>query len=101
MKEGGVLVEKFIECSDENGKAVGQGWYSKDGQMVHIETSDRSVANLFESRYDDNLLISKLTFKREKGKVVFSGPFKISKFDELVEGQWIIKMKENHTNIKQ
>lgn len=91
---GGFYVNKFIECSDEIGTVVGEGIYSESGQFIHVVTSDNTVANLFEQRLQDNLMVKKLTFKEESGKAVFSGPFMVKDCDGTEMGEWNIKLKK-------
>ena len=87
-------MNKFIECSDEIGTVVGEGVYSESGQFIHVVTSDDTVANLFEKRLQDKLMVKKLTFKREKGKAVFSGPFMVKDCEGPEMGEWNIKLKK-------
>ena len=95
MKEGGILLNKFIECSDEVEKVVGEGLYTESGQFLQVATSDSSVADLFEKRQLDKIMVKKLTFKKEKGKMVFSGPYIVKDFDGPDEGEWNIKLKKS------
>ncbi|WP_419962122.1 hypothetical protein [Psychrobacillus sp. BM2] len=88
-------MNKFIECSDEIDEVVGEGLYTENGQFIHVSTSDSSVANLFAKRQQDALLVKKLTFKREKGKTVFSGPLLVKDFNGPEEGEWNIKLKKS------
>lgn len=96
MNEGGNLLnKKFIECSDEIEKVVGEGLYTESGQFLQVSTSDSSVADLFEKRQQDEIMVKKLTFKKEKGKTVFSGPYIVKDFDGPNEGEWNIKLKKS------
>lgn len=95
MKEGGIYLNKFIECSDEIEEVVGEGLYTENGQFIHVATSDSSVADLFEKRQQDSLMVKKLTFKKDKGKTVFSGPYIVKDFDGPDEGEWNIKLKKS------
>lgn len=95
MKEGGILLNKFIECSDEIEKVVGEGLYTESGQFLQVATSDSSVADLFEKRQQDEIMVKKLTFKKENGKTVFSGPYIVKDFDGPDEGEWNIKLKKS------
>lgn len=87
-------MNKFIECSDEIATVVGEGIYTERGQFIHVVTSDNTVANLFEQRLQDKLLVRKLTFKKESGKAVFSGPFIVKDCDGSEMGEWNIKLKK-------
>ncbi|MEK3953207.1 hypothetical protein [Psychrobacillus sp. FSL K6-1464] len=40
-------------------------------------------------------MVKKLTFKKEKGKTVFSGPFMVKDFNGPDEGEWNIKLKKS------
>lgn len=99
---GGMLsVKKFIECEDEIGKAVGEGHFSKDGDYLHVVTSDIEVAKFFEKRDDEDSKVVKLVFKRERGgTTTFPVSFTIIEFYKSHDGEWNIKMKENITKIK-
>lgn len=87
-------MNKFIECSDEIATVVGEGIYSEKGQFIHVFTSDNTVAKLFEQRLQDKLMVRKLTFKKESGKAIFSGPFMVKDCDGSEIGEWNIKLKK-------
>lgn len=87
-------MNKFIECSDEIETVVGEGIYIESGQFIHVVTSDNIVANLFEKRLEDKLIVKKLSFKKESGKAVFSGPFMVKDCDGSAVGEWNIKLKK-------
>ncbi|WP_277587418.1 hypothetical protein [Psychrobacillus antarcticus] len=87
-------MNKFIECSDEIETVVGEGLYTESGQFIHVVTSDNTVANLFEQRLQDKSMVKKLTFKKESGTTVFSGPFMVKDCDGSEIGEWSIKLKK-------
>jgi len=87
-------MNKFIECSDEIETVVGEGLYTESGQFIHVVTSDNTIANLFEQRLQDKLMVKKLTFKKESGKAFFSGPFMVKDCNGSEMGEWNIKLKK-------
>lgn len=95
MKEGGIYLNKFIECSDEIDAVVGEGFYKENGEFIYVATTDNAVAELFEKRQKNNVMVKKLTFNRHKGKNVFSGPYMVKDFEGPDKGEWNILLKKS------